>query len=52
MSIGECIPKFAVEGLAVLFIPLVHKKGLVFLGGGSGLDGVRVGFEGDIQNGG
>jgi hypothetical protein len=49
---GEGMLKLAMEDLAFLFIPSVHREGVVFLGGGSGVGGVRVGLEDCIPNGG
>jgi hypothetical protein len=50
VSMGECVLKMAMEGLAFLIIPSVHRAQVVFLGGGSGPSGVRVGLEGCIPN--
>jgi hypothetical protein len=36
VSMGECMSKLAVEGLAFLVVPFVHRAGVVFLGGVSG----------------
>jgi hypothetical protein len=52
VSMGKCMSKLAVEGLAFLVIPSVHRVGFVLLGGGSELGGVRVGRERCISNGG
>jgi hypothetical protein len=50
VNMGECVSKLAVESLAFLVIPSVHRAGVVFLGGGSGSGGVRVRFEGCFPN--
>jgi len=52
VSMDECMSKLAMEDLAFLVVPSIHRAGVVFLGGGSGSGGVRVGFEGFIPNGG
>jgi hypothetical protein len=49
VSMGECVSKLAMEGLAFLVIPSIHRA-QVFLGGGTGPSGVRVGLEGCIPN--
>jgi hypothetical protein len=45
VSMGECVSKLAMEGLAFLLIPSVRRARVVFSGGGSGTSGVRVGLE-------
>jgi hypothetical protein len=47
---GECMSTLVVEGFAFLVIPSVHREGVVFVGGGSGPSGVRVGLEGCFPN--
>jgi hypothetical protein len=42
VSMGECMLKLAVEDLAFLIVPSVHKAGVVFWGGGSAPGGLRV----------
>jgi hypothetical protein len=48
---GECMSKLAVEDLAFLVVPSIHRIGVVFWGGGTRPSGLRVGFEDCIPNG-
>jgi hypothetical protein len=47
---GECVLKLAMESLAFLVIPSIHSAGDGFVGGGGGLSGGRIGFEGCYPN--
>ena len=49
---GECVLRLAVEGFALLVLPLVHGEGLSLRGRGNGTGGVELRLKGCFPNGG